>query len=392
MTGFKFSIYLFKGLCIIATFVVSGMWINTYLLDEDISVIDNIGYFSTKEDVVPVLSLCFEQTFFERQTNSIKATNENGTQYLGSGWTIDTSIDYDNVTTNLSDYLLAYDVMFRNLSASFDITPFDNPYVGVLWKQPYVTYTWNSWGHIVKCFGIEILDIAVYSLKLYIKRDIFHNRIRPQNGGFAVLLHYPNQVLSSIQTVRRQWQERNGSQNYVMDFYLTNLAVALYRYKPRQKNCIQNWKEYDNVLLEDRIKSTGCKTPFQPKQFSWPICNNADAMQKAFIPIINQITAACREVKWIQYDMRESDPPANDRTQKWYKNWFAVALHILKPRFQITVQKKAVDFQSLIGYVGGYSGIFLGFALAQVPEMVTDIFIRTRNFYLQKFQRSTNIV
>ena len=78
--------------------------------------------------------------------------------------------------------------------------------------------------------------------------------------------------------------------------------------------------------------------------------------------------------------------------RKWYKDWFAVAFHILKPRFEMTVQKKAVDFQSLIGYVGGYSGIFLGFALAQVPEMVTDIFIRTRNFYIQKCRQSTNIV
>ena len=152
MTGFKFFIQLFKGLCISATFVVSGMWINTYLLDEDISVIDNIEYFSTKEDVLPVLSLCFEQTFFERQTKSIKATNENGTQSLGSGWTIDTSIDYDHVTTNLSDYLLAYDVMFRNLSASFNITPFDNPYIGGIMEATICNLYWEQLGTYCQMF------------------------------------------------------------------------------------------------------------------------------------------------------------------------------------------------------------------------------------------------
>ena len=41
---------------------------------------------------------------------------------------------------------------------------------------------------------------------------------------------------------------------------------------------------------------------------------------------------------------------------------------ILNPSFTVTRQRKDVDLQTLIGYIGGYIGIFTGFAIAQIPD------------------------
>ena len=55
--------YIFQWMCIIATFVLIAMWLNRYLEDEDMSVIETKTYFETEDDMFPILSICFEQTF-----------------------------------------------------------------------------------------------------------------------------------------------------------------------------------------------------------------------------------------------------------------------------------------------------------------------------------------
>ena len=153
-----------------------------------------------------------------------------------------------------------------------------------------------------------------------------------------------------------------------MDFYLNGMEISLLRYKKDKHNCVQNWKEYDDIVLEKHVSSVGCKTPFQPHELKYPICKTKETMKKAHLPLNTNAIPACREIEWIDYHMKESE---GDKDIK-HSNWFAVALHIMKMRFKITVQKREVDFQSLVGYVGGYVGIFLGVALAQIPELIID--------------------
>ena len=61
------------------------------------------------------------------------------------------------------------------------------------------------------------------------------------------------------------------------------------------------------------------------------------------------------------------------------------------PRFKVILQKKEVDFQTLIGYVGGYIGIFTGFALAQIPDMIFSAVHFGKWWYLSSQNRNKNI-
>ena len=61
----------FKLACLVFTFVLVADWIDIYLMNEDMTVIENSSYYKTKSDVFPVMSLCFKQqfrdsTFFEK--------------------------------------------------------------------------------------------------------------------------------------------------------------------------------------------------------------------------------------------------------------------------------------------------------------------------------------
>ena len=130
------------------------------------------------------------------------------------------SFSSESITSNLSDFILKYEVGFRNGTR---IDTLEN----IAWKPLYYTFTWISWDRLVKCFGLEITNKDVYYIRLFVKREIFPNMTRNSNGGFAVLFHYPNQFSASFKTLRRQWPNRDASSNHYMSFNLKGMYVNM---------------------------------------------------------------------------------------------------------------------------------------------------------------------
>ena len=54
---------VFKIVCISAVFIFTIMWIQRYQLDKDTTVVENRSFGTTEDDILPVMSMCFEQTF-----------------------------------------------------------------------------------------------------------------------------------------------------------------------------------------------------------------------------------------------------------------------------------------------------------------------------------------
>ena len=77
--------------------------------------------------------------------------------------------------------------------------------------------------------------------------------------------------------------------------------------------------------------------------------------------------------------------------RKDWNNWFSIVIRFLNPRFKLTVQKKEVDFQSLIGYVGGYIGLFMGFTVAEIPEVIMTTFIYIKRSFSEANPRNKQI-
>ena len=138
-------------------------------------------------------------------------------------------------------------------------------------QKSYHTITLNGGKHLVKCFGLEITDGEVFHLAILMKRDIFSDRIRPSNRGFEVIFHYPNQALNAIHTLLNQWERRDKTTNYWIEFNVRGFEVDIHRYKSRLNNCVRDWKNYDYLMVEEDIKSVGCKAAYHPKKFKWPV-------------------------------------------------------------------------------------------------------------------------
>ena len=127
---------LTKVTCVSATVSLVAMWLFIYNLDKDSSVVENKKYFGTDYDKFPVMSLCFKQFYddnvFQKFGENISATDYKDFllgNYFDKRFT---TIDYDNVTTNISDFLLKYEVEYRNGTELLDIK--DN----IGWKKAFI--------------------------------------------------------------------------------------------------------------------------------------------------------------------------------------------------------------------------------------------------------------
>ena len=384
MVTWSISKYLFKSCCAAATFVLLTMGLYRYLLDNDASVVDTRYFFQTDDDMFPVMSICFEQSF-DGQFSLQGGRNINISMYkqhlLGIHFDEDLNlIDYHNVTTNISNYIIAHSFTYRNG------THIRGTRKNISWKDPYHTYSWNSWGRFVKCFGIEITDKELYHLAIYLKRSLFTNGIRPQSNGFVVLFHYPGQILSSL----RQWTTRDNTSNYWTEFDVKNVDVIARRHKRRLKNCIEDWKNYDSIMMNNHFRSVGCKTPDQSINGSWPICSTKEKMREAHLSLKPGAIRPCREVEAINYLMHEAEgspqhlQKSSSEFQLWLEKnlqnvqtepngdsgWFSIVLRILDPAVKTTINKREMDIESFVAYAGGYIGLFCGFSLAELPEVL----------------------
>ena len=374
--------HLIKTACVLVTLVLVGFWLYRYILDENSSVVEGRYYFEEEDDIFPVMSLCFKQTFpkfdFKSPSENLTAVDYHNFLIGEHYHPLLREVDYHSVSTNISDFVLLYHVEFRNGTML-------ETHENVAWKPLYYTFTWISWDRIVKCFGLEITNKDVYYIRLFVKREIFPNLIRNSDGGFAVLFHYPNQLSASFKTVKRQWMERDASTNHYMSFNLKGMDVEIQRHKKRRRNCVKNWKNYDNIITRSHLRRVGCRTPDQITNKSWPICDTKDKMKEARLHLNQLSLRPCREIVSIDYDMGESGDNWNETpvvNGKPWKNWICFVLRILNPRFTVTNQRKEVDLQTLIGYIGGYIGIFTGFAITQIPDYMYLVFLSSKRWIL----------
>ena len=59
----------------------------------------------------------------------------------------------------------------------------------------------------------------------------------------------------------------------------------------------------------------------------------------------------------------------------WSKQgYFWIGIYLYDQKFKEIVQIKAIDMNGLIGYIGGYVGLFLGVSINQISDLFKVIF------------------
>ena len=284
-------------------------WIYEFSLNKDLCSISYKRYHDTNEDSYPLLSLCFKnfisESELQKQNPPIKLSS-----YLDflKGNSFDSNlsnIDYKSITKNISDYLIKYFVEERDVfgpkwvSKNKDL--FELSYVG-------------RWSHslaFLTCHSLKIQQKSNFKLiQIFLSNSIFPNKTRNPENGMITVLHYPNQILSSGNPIRWSWSRRENYNKFVMRFKVDNIEVIKRRNKARQP-CHENWKHYDDAVLEEYLSKTGCRLSFHKMDANLSLCSNASGaakdvwMNSPSIEMTNNIQP-CRSMIKMDYRFEET--------------------------------------------------------------------------------------
>ena len=288
--------------CLVVTLVMTGVWISKYCLDEDLCLVDYKEYFTDRHDVYPVVSMCFKNAF--QDETWLKLTYNMSvigllSFFKGNGFNPQTlNIPYENITIDLNDYISTHWIERRNGSSK------TYPVLNV--KDASITPSYSGFWkeNFYKCFVIEVVNKDVQTYSILINNKIFHQRIRPTYYDFFTLIHYPNQLLRSLPTMKYSWKSRKTQDDYEMRFAVHGTETLKRRHKGPE-GCNQNWKFYDDDVMDQHLKSLGCRAPYQSLITNYAQCSSNEKIQQAKFSLassnINKFPPPCRSIVKIFY-------------------------------------------------------------------------------------------
>ena len=132
--------------------------------------------------------------------------------------------------------------------------------------------------------------------------------------------------------------------------------------KKHNRNCMEDWKVYDESVLKKHIEKNGCVAPYHMPYNSYLMCRNQTELKKYLYELrkVRETYSppACHRISKIStnrkgYSYRKEE-------LKHHSDLWLVSINYENHWIKIIQQSKEVDIHSLIGNIGGYVGLFLG--------------------------------
>ena len=352
----------FKALCFMASAGMVFYWIIKFQKNEDVNLVEYKSLKTLKDALQPEFTLCFLSPFLNDKFRDARLNlNSQGyVQYIKGETNANTSyeyIGYENVTINLLDYLVYLDVMWK----SGKTKRFSNPR-----NCPFVTFKNNFKGFIGdfefwKCFGIQV-DTAhtkdITGISLHFDSNLEH--LLSQLGEVWASFNYPQQLLQRLDGYRI-WNDASTNKE-LQYFKIQSFEIVRRRFKPAQE-CFQEWIKFDDVVLERHIEKVGCRAPYLKPYKNFSICNTKTKLQTS---IFNYELAEQEYPPPCQGISNLASKRAKISTKHAPKNFTSLDQLLLKlyvgytDQMKVITQSRLIDSQALIGYIGGYVGLFLG--------------------------------
>ena len=319
---------IFHILCTIAALSLSIFWIYNYCLNEDLCKVDYKTFYDDIEDEYPVLSLCFNNFVSDKKLEQ-QPHKTNKSEYISflRGKIYDDNllhINYRDVITNISDFVVLEAMTYRNgsylkkdLIAANQKNILKDSFVG-LWSHGY--------NHLYHCRSLKVPpnnEIEQYEIAL--KSKVFPNSSRARAGEMMSLIHFPNQLMVSSETIKYTWPKREKYDRFTMLYKIIGVEVIKRRSSGR-KSCSENWKNYDEFLLVEHLKKVGCRTPYLPNVENIPLCKSRNAMKMSQWYLkrsFSNVLLPCKSMQKIYHTYDEQVTPWVKEGVFHVKIWFS---------------------------------------------------------------------
>ena len=360
----------FRVVCWISTFLLISYWLHLFCLDDDICLVDYKKYYDVPEHTFPVLSFCLKNPFSE----SVSKQNNNFDeklylQYLkGEYYTHDLSYRRPkDIFLDPTKYVAKYWIQWRNGSEKTVSVTNET-------KELLVSSFSGFWSsNYYECYSLNTPhNDAINAFSIHISNNIFPNQTRNDFYGMFSILHHPNQLLISGETIAYGFPKRTANASYSMKWGIKGIE----RLRRRNKNthpCNENWKNYDSDLNRNHDRKVGCTPPYHENIENLPVCSTKGQMLASMFNLRFDDygeNPPCESMEKIYYNFEEVDLEET----KWFEpGYFWVGIWINNQKFKEIVQIKAIDLNGLVGYIGGYIGLILGYSILQIPDFLSSI-------------------
>ena len=318
----------FRIFCVLAAVFMSAFWFHTYSLNHDLCLVDYKPFYETEEDLVPTQSFCLKNPFLQDRLLQEYGLNESSyLSFLEGNYFSQQMLDieYEKVTLDISDYITDYYILWTNETEVVYRHPHKlNPIVTSISFNGF----WRN--GFYRCFDLQVpkhRDISFFSV--LVSNQVFRNNTRPILDDFFTLIHYPNQLVTSILTKRTKWKQITSQSTYDMRFEINNIEILRRRNK-NENPCNENWASYDDWIISRHERAVGCRTPYHHRlKNSLSICATQEKIRRArfvlSVDAMNKYIPPCKSMKTVHYRYRETDLAGT----KWAGNgkfWFSIVL------------------------------------------------------------------
>ena len=197
--------------------------------------------------------------------------------------------------------------------------------------------------------------------------------ILDSNAWFKILIHYPGQLFRNFDFPRHETAVSLDVYKTSLDFKVSQTTLLRKR-SVKNDYCNKNIADHDQFLLESVTNDTGCVPPYWKSiiltQSGLVECRSPEQFEKVndlmrdYKKIIKGREAPCLDMFTSVALIK------NDR--KICENEKCIHLEItyLEKYYEEILQVKAFSFQDFISALGGFIGIFLGYSLMQIPQLL----------------------
>ena len=373
---------VYLTICIVSTTTLICYGIFQYHRDQDATRITFRNYHENTESIYPATTLCFGDPLDEDKFHN-RSQKRHYEHYLagkGNARMVD-GINYDEVSKSFHDNLIKVYVVLNNYTTlTYNSTMFAaNDSMESKWfPYLYISFRHSSY----KCWTFQIpflLGNSVLKYGIQFKSSMFRTGMRPNLHGFNVIMSYPGQYLTS-RLKRGHWDVRNDRKlrnkngTIVMKFDIQNVVVLKLRNK-RKKPCNSKWKNNDEYILGEISQEIGCKPPHWNIETKLPDCLSRLQMKKVhevfdrsgegdFIP-------PCRRLEKIIHSYTDINEVGDKLQQNSNTDIiYEVLVEFEGGTYMEVEHVREVTFHSMAGNAGGYLGLFLGWALAHLPNSI----------------------
>ena len=289
----------------------------------------------------------------------------------------------DDYHLKLSDFLLRLEYATEKSATKIDLNDnFDN----IFEAQSFMNLSFHTADKI--CFSRNDDDM-INSIRLH-DMITFNSSVlkKFEETEIQVFIHYPNQLIRSFDKPKYKasfpylistLDSDNTKGPKTLEFKISQvqqLRKRSKRSKTSARPCQEDLFDFDRFYKKSIINDIGCIPPYWMKRLSThdqlEVCASPQQLKNAYLEIKDQSRIRdlkelpCNKMLLLSIDFINSEPSPRPKD-------IAIKFTFTESTYEEIKYNKMMGFEGWLFNVGGFVGIFLGYSMLQVPEILVYI-------------------